>query len=78
MYLYFYIHMTYQKNKLVSKTEFLIQNSLGGVAAPSAYGGSQARGWIRDVAADLRNSHSNAGSELHLWLTPQLMAIPDP
>ena len=44
MYLYFYIHMTYQKNKLVSKKEFLIQNSLGGVAAPSAYGGSQARG----------------------------------
>ena len=42
-----------------------------------AYGSSQARGWIRAVAASLHHSHRNAGSELHLQPTPQLMAIPD-
>ena len=41
-------------------------------AAPTAYGGSQARGPIGAVAAGLRHSHSNAGS------TPQLTATPDP
>ena len=41
-------------------------------AAPMAYGSSQARGQIRAVAAGLRHSHSNTGSE------PQLMATPDP
>ena len=44
-------------------------------AAPAAYGSSQARGQIRDVAAGLCHSHSNAGSKLHLqpipWLTDQ-------
>ena len=44
-------------------------------AAPSAYGGSQARGLIGAVAASLYQSHSNAGSELHLRPTPQLTAI---
>ena len=39
-----------------------------------AYGSSQARGPIGAVAAGY--SHSNAGSELHLWVTPQLMATP--
>ena len=34
-------------------------------AAPAAYGGSQARGLIRAVAAGLHHSHSNARSELH-------------
>ena len=33
---------------------------------PKAYGGSQARGRIGDVAAGLGQSHSNARSELHL------------
>ena len=47
-------------------------------AAPVAYGGSQARGRIRTVAAGLRQSHSNEGSELHLQPTPQLRAMPDP
>ena len=48
-------------------------------AVPSAYGGSQARGLIRAVgAAGLRQSHSNAGSELSLEPTPQLMATLDP
>ena len=39
-----------------------------------AYGGSQARGRIGSVAASLLQSHSNAGSELPLRPTPQLMA----
>ena len=32
-------------------------------AGPAAYGGSQARGPIRAVAAGLHHSHSNMGSE---------------
>ena len=47
-------------------------------AAPTAYGGSQARGQIRAVAAGLRHSQSNARPKLGLRLTPQLMATPDP
>ena len=47
-------------------------------AAPMAYGGSQARGWLRAAAANLYHSHSNMGSELHLWHIPQLTAMPDP
>ena len=45
-----------------------------------ACGGSQARCWIRDVAAGLchSHSHSNTGSGLCLWPTPQLTAMPDP
>ena len=34
-------------------------------AAPAAYGGSQARGWIRASAASLHHSHSNSGSLTH-------------
>ena len=37
-----------------------------------AHGGSQARGPIRVVAAGLRHSHSNAGSEPRLPPTPHL------
>ena len=47
-------------------------------ATPVAYGGSQARGPIGAVATGLRQSHSNAGSELRLQPTPQLTATPDP
>ena len=47
-------------------------------AAPAAYGGSQARGLIGAVGIRLRQSHSNAGSELCLQTTPQLKATPDP
>ena len=47
-------------------------------ATPMAYGGSQARGLIRAIAAGLYQSHSNAGSEPHLWPMPQLMVTPDP
>ena len=47
-------------------------------ATPTAYGGgSQARGWIGAIAASLCQSHSSAGSELHLQPTPQLTATPD-
>ena len=47
-------------------------------AAPEAYGGSQARGLIRAAATSLCQSHRNSGSELCLWPTPQLTAMPDP
>ena len=47
-------------------------------AAPAAYGGSQARGRIRAVAAGLCQSHSNVGSEPCLRPTLQLTATPDP
>ena len=46
-------------------------------AAPAAYGGSQARGQMRAVAASLHHSH-NMGSELCLQPTPQLTTTPDP
>ena len=44
-------------------------------AAPTAYGGSQARGQTEASAAGLH--HSNARSEPLLQPTPQLMATPD-
>ena len=44
-------------------------------ATPMANGGSQARGRIGAVAAGLRQSHSNGGSEQP---TPQLTATLDP
>ena len=47
-------------------------------AAPMAYGGSQARGRIGAIAASLRQSHSNVGSEPCLRPTPQLTATLDP
>ena len=48
------------------------------MAAPVAYGGSQARGQMRAAAARLHHSHSNVGSELCLQPTPHLKAMPDP
>ena len=47
-------------------------------AAPVAYGSFQARSWIGATAAGLHHSHSNMGSEPHLWPTPQLTTTPDP
>ena len=47
-------------------------------AAAAAYGGSQARGQKRAVAASLRQSHSSARSKPCLRPTPQLTATPDP
>ena len=43
-----------------------------------AYGGFQARGLIRAVAANLRQSHSNTRSEPSLRPIPQLTATQDP
>ena len=43
-----------------------------------AYASSQARGRIGSVAAGLRHSHSNVGSEPRLRPTSQLTATPDP
>ena len=45
-------------------------------ATPAAHGGSQARGRIGATRAGLHHIHSNAGSELCLRPTPQLMAMP--
>ena len=47
-------------------------------ATPTAYGGSQARGRIRAVAAGLHHSLSNARSQLHLRPTSQFTAVLDP
>ena len=47
-------------------------------AAPTEYGGAQARGLIGAAAAGLWHSQSNSGPKPHLQLTPQLMATPDP
>ena len=47
-----------------------------GQLAPIAYGGSQARGPIRDVAAGLH--HRNTRSVPSLQSTPQFKATPDP
>ena len=47
-------------------------------ATPLTCGGSKARGRIRAVAAGLHHNLSNAGSELRLQPTPQLMTTPDP
>ena len=47
-------------------------------ATPVAYQGSQARGPNGTVATGPHQRHSNAGTELHLLPTPQLMAKLDP
>ena len=47
-------------------------------AAPMAYGGSQARGQIGDIAAGLCHSHSKVRSEPCLQPIPQLTAMLDP
>ena len=47
-------------------------------ATPVACGGSQARGLIEALAASLRQSHSNTGSQSLLQPTPQLTATQDP
>ena len=47
-------------------------------AAPTAYGGSQARGPFGVAAAGLCHSHNDAGPKPRLQPTPQLTATPDP
>ena len=46
-------------------------------ATPMAYGGFQARGWIRAIGAGLHHGHSNTTSEPWLQPTPQLTATMD-
>ena len=46
------------------------------MAAPSAYGSSQARGHMGAATADLCHNHSNAGSKPHLWLVPTAVSYP--
>ena len=48
------------------------------MAAPEAYGGSQARGQIEAVAASLHQIHSYGGSKHCLQPTPQLVAMQGP
>ena len=48
------------------------------MAAPVAYRGSQAREKIGAATADLRQSHGNTGSEVHLWPIPQFVATLNP
>ena len=47
-------------------------------ATPTACGDSQDRGLIRAAATGLCQSHSNTRSDLCLWPTAQLTAMPDP
>lgn len=47
-------------------------------AAPTAYGGAQARGQIGATSAGLHYSHSNWGTESCLQPTPQHTATLDP
>ena len=63
------------KKKFLCVSFFIFMPFLGPL--PAVYGGSQARGRIGAVAAGLRQSHSNAGSESHLQPTPQLTAVLD-
>ena len=76
-----------EKNLITDATD--IKKTMGGImnnffffllfrAVLMAYGGSQASGLIRAVAAGLHQSHSSTGPEPHLQATPQLMATPDP
>ena len=46
-------------------------------ATLAAYGSSRARDGIKAVAADLRHSQGNIGSEMHLRLILQLVPIPN-
>ena len=70
-----YIHDTYDKQGSLFIYLFCLFVSFR--AAPSVYGGSQARGLIGAVAASLRQSHNNAISKPSLQPTPQLTATPD-
>ena len=47
------------------------------IAAPAAYGSSQARGPISGAAVVLHHSHGNTGSEWRLQPTRQLVSTPD-
>ena len=67
--------MTYEKKKCFFFFFFFFGLFRALIAA---FGGSQARGRIRAIAASLPHSHSNAGAEPCLNPIPQLMAMPGP
>ena len=75
---YFCLFFPYNFNLKIPFITFFFLSFCLSWAAPAAHGGSQARGLIGAVAAGLRQSHSNAGSEPPLRPTPQLTAMPDP
>ena len=75
-YINYTLMMLFLKASLLRKLFFVFLSFLGPL--PMAYGGSQARGRIRAIAASRHHSHSNARSKPHLRATPQLMAMPDP
>ena len=61
-------NLTNRKTKMTAHFKYTVTFFLGGClfgiswAAPTAYGGFQARGLIGAVATSLCQSHSNAGS----------------
>ena len=70
--------LTYRTN--LQNTLFCLQKTTGlfyifflFMATPTAYGSSQARGWIRAAATGQHHSKSNIRRKLHLWSTPQLV-----
>ena len=71
MYLYICQYIFLKESLFIYLVSFCLLR-----AAPTAYGGSQARGLIRATVASL--GHSNRGSEVHLRPTPQHTETPDP
>ena len=55
-----------ETNRLIEKRSDFVCLFVCFRAAPTAYGGSQARGPIGAAAAGLHHSHRNAGSKPHL------------
>ena len=70
-----FLVLTSQRSKILQDSVFFLP-LLGPLLRHM--GGSQARGLMRAVATSLHQSHSNSGSKLRLYPTPQLMATPDP
>ena len=60
------------------RKHFFFFLSFFGGSAPAAYGGSQARGQMEAVAANLHHSHRKARCGLCLQPTPQITATLDP
>ena len=76
-YLCYHLCVESKGKKMIQKDFFFFFFLVFSKAMPVAYGGSQARGLVGAIAASLHHSHSNAGSEPHLWPTPQLTATPE-
>ena len=81
--------LNYVESSLIMVTYFICFRSILFIylvllfkAIPTAYGSSQATGWIGAAAVGLCHSQSNETSEPRLWPTPQLMPtiriMPDP